>query len=127
MWNNGFYTTAPDMQAGLRRQAHVMALTLPPVGYLRPENLSALGFASVDDFVRTFWEGFTVGQDPNNLICQARKARSADPAEGGDLATALGRITARATIVAFTGDVMFVQGLPALRRAGERIGVPGGG
>lgn len=106
-FNGGFYAAPADVQAGLRRQGHLMTLTLPPVGYLRPEILNALGFASVDDFVRGFFEGFMIGQDPNNLICQARKARSADPAEGGDRRTALGRITAKTLIVAFTGDVMF--------------------
>lgn len=106
-WNEGFYANASDVQAGLRRQAHCMTVTLPPVGYLRPEILGALGFASVDDFVRGFFEGFMIGQDPNNLLCQARKARAANPAQGGDLAQALGRITAKTLIVAFTGDVMF--------------------
>jgi homoserine O-acetyltransferase len=106
-FNSGFYAQAMDVQAGLRRQGHCMALTLPPVGYLRPEILNALGFASVDDFVRGFFEGFMIGQDPNNLICQARKARAANPAAGGDLQAALGRITAKTLIVAFTGDVMF--------------------
>lgn len=106
-WNGGFYANAADVQAGLRRQAHVMALTLPPIGYLRPQILDALGFASADDFVRGFFEGFMVPQDPNNLIIQARKARAADPAQGGDMQAALGRITAKALIVAFTGDAMF--------------------
>jgi homoserine O-acetyltransferase len=106
-WNNGFYANAADVQAGLRRQAHLMALTLPPLGYLRDENLDKLGFCSVNDFVRGFFEGFMVPQDPNNLVIQARKARTADPARGGDLQAALGRITAKALIVAFAGDMMF--------------------
>lgn len=118
-WNNGFYAAAQDVQAGLRRQARYMTLTLPPVGYLRPEILSALGFGSVDDFLRGFFEGFMIGQDPNNLLCQARKARFADPAQGGDLQAALSRITAKTVIVAFTGDVMF--GPQDCRRHAERI------
>jgi homoserine O-acetyltransferase len=106
-WNNGFYADAALVQAGKRRQGHCMALTLPPLAYYQGDLLSRLGFASADDFARGFFEGFMLPQDPNNILIQARKARSADPARGGDMAEALGRITARATIVAFTGDVMF--------------------
>ena len=106
-WNNGFYSDPRAVQAGSRRQGHAMALTLPPSGFLRQENLRALGFASVDDFVRGFFEGFTVPNDPNDLITQSRKARAADPAAGGDLTEALGRITAKMHVFAFTGDRMF--------------------
>ncbi len=106
-WNNGFYAQATDVQAGLRRQAHCMALTLPPLAYYHGDIMQRLGFGSVQDFVRGFFEGFMIGQDPNNLLIQARKALTADPAQGGDLTQALGRITARTTIAAFTGDVMF--------------------
>lgn len=105
-WNEGFYAPGA-VQAGSRRQGHCMALTLPPLAYYHGDVLASLGFASVDDFVRGFFEGFMVPQDPNNLILQARKARAADPAQGGDMAAALARITAKALVVAFTGDVMF--------------------
>lgn len=106
-WRGGFYTEAQAVQAGLRRQAHCMALTLPPLSYFHQDTLDRLGFASAEDFVRGFFEGFVMPQDPNNLICQARKALSADPAQGGDMTEALGRITAKALVAAFTGDHMF--------------------
>ena len=76
-----------------------------PVGH--GDVLRSLGFALVDDFVRGFFEGFMIAQDPNNLLIQARKARFADPSQGGDMAAALARITAKAFVYAFTGDVMF--------------------
>jgi homoserine O-acetyltransferase len=106
-WNNGFYADRLDVQAGLRRQGHCMALTLPPLSYYHGDVLRLLGFASVDDFVRGFFEGFMISQDPNNLLTQARKARFADPSRGGDMAAALARITAKSFVYAFTGDVMF--------------------
>jgi homoserine O-acetyltransferase len=106
-WNNGFYAEATDVQAGLRRQGHCMALTLPPLRYYQGDLLQRLGFGSAQDFVRGFFEGFMIGQDPNNLLIQARKALMADPSGGGDIAQALGRITAKTFIGAFTGDVMF--------------------
>jgi homoserine O-acetyltransferase len=67
-WNSGFYADRLDVQAGLRRQGHRMALTLPPLSYYHGNVLRSLGFASVDDFVRGFFEGFMIGQDPNNLL-----------------------------------------------------------
>lgn len=106
-WNNGFYRDRADVQAGLRRQAHGMALTLPPLGFYRNEVWRAIGFAAVDDFIRGFFEAFMVPQDPNDLLTQSRKARAADPAGGGDLTAALGRITAKTVVAAFTGDMMF--------------------
>ena len=48
-----------------------------------------------------------IGQDPNNLLTQAGKAHAADPSQGGDMAAALARITAKAFVYAFAGDVMF--------------------
>ena len=66
-----------------------------------------MGFASRDDFISLFWEGFWLPQDPNNLITEARKARAADPSGVGDIASALRRITAKTFVVAFTGDPMF--------------------
>jgi homoserine O-acetyltransferase len=108
-WNNGFYTDPQAVQAGARRQGHATALTLPPLGFYSETKATwrTLGFASVDDFVARFWEAFWLPKDPNDVIAQARKARAADPSAGGDLAEALGRITARAYVVAFTGDPMF--------------------
>lgn len=108
-WNNGFYADAQAVQSGSRRMGHRTALTLPPHGFYREgmETWRCIGFASVDDFIARFWEAFWLAQDPNNVITQARKARAADPGDGGDLATALSHITAKTYVVAMTGDPMF--------------------
>jgi homoserine O-acetyltransferase len=108
-WNNGFYTEPQAVQSGLRRQGHGMALTLPPDGFYREgeEVWRSIGFASMEDFVSRFWEAFMLPQDPNNLLAQSRKTRTADPSAGKDLATALSRIKAKMFVVAFTGDRMF--------------------
>ncbi|MFO0957563.1 MAG: alpha/beta fold hydrolase [Isosphaeraceae bacterium] len=106
-WDGGFYADGRAVQGGARRQAHIAALTLPPGRFYREEIWKNLGFASVDDFVARFWEGFWLSQDPNNGVTQARKARLADPAHGGDIAEALGKIKAKTVVVAFTGDPMF--------------------
>jgi homoserine O-acetyltransferase len=110
-WNNGFYTDPQTVQGGLRRMAHGTALTLPPAGFYREgkELWRSLGFSSTEDFVARFWEAFWLPQDPNNLLVQISKALTADPSAsiGGDLATALSRITARVLVIAFPGDPMF--------------------
>ncbi len=108
-WNNGFYADPQLMQGGLRRQGHGMAVTLPPVGFYREgaEVWRQVGFTSMADFVSRFWEAFMLPQDANNLIAQARKTMAADPSGGGDLSTALQKITAKMFVFAFTGDRMF--------------------
>ena len=106
-YNRGYYASQEAMQAGLRRQAHGTALTLPPHNFYHDELWRNLGFASLDDFISRFWEAFWLPQDPNNLICQARKAQAADPSNGGDLDAALATITAKTLVIAFTGDPMF--------------------
>lgn len=106
-YNGGFYASQAAMQAGLRRQAHGTALTLPPHNFYHDQLWLQLGFASLDDFISRFWEAFWLPQDPNDLICQARKARAADPSGGGDLDAALGTISAQTLVIAFTGDPMF--------------------
>ena len=47
--------------------------------------------------------------DPNNLLTQGAKWKSSDISadHGGDVAAALGSITAATTVVSFTGDLFF--------------------
>jgi homoserine O-acetyltransferase len=106
-WNNGFYTDRQAVQAGARRQALGTALTAPPRHFFREELWRAAGFASLDDFISRSWEAYWLATDPNDVLSQARKARAADPSAGGDLATALGHIKAKAFVVAFTADSLF--------------------
>jgi homoserine O-acetyltransferase len=108
-WHGGWYNERAEVRAGARRAGHMAALTLTPPGFYREgeEVYRQLGFGSVDDFVVRFWEAFWLAQDPNDVIVQACKAATADPAEGGEIIDALSRITARAAVVAFTGDPMF--------------------
>ncbi len=108
-WNNGFYNNPHDLQAGLRRQGHIMALTLPPLGFYREgeEVWRSIGFSSRNDFIVRFWEAFMLPQDPNDLVTQSRKTRAADPSAGGDLDTALQQIKAKMFVIAFNGDMMF--------------------
>jgi homoserine O-acetyltransferase/O-succinyltransferase len=108
-WQGGFYPDRAHMQAAVRRMAHATALTLPPLGFYAEEDgvWRTLGFASPQDAVSRFFEAFWLPHDPNDIVAQARKARAADPAAGGDMASALGRVSAKALVVAFSRDFMF--------------------
>ena len=105
----GSTKTPDDVQAGIRRVGHVTAITAPTDGFYREgsELWRPLGFASADDAVKRMFEPLFMGQDPNGIIAQARKAVAADPAQGGDLAAALSTITATALVAGFTGDFLF--------------------
>ncbi|MCK2220644.1 alpha/beta fold hydrolase [Actinomadura sp. ATCC 31491] len=95
---------------GLAQVAHGSALTAPPRTFYYPANETwrSLGFDSVDAFVAGFWEGFWLPQDPADVAVQARKSRTAWPgAEGEAVGDMLGRIKARTSIAAFTGDALF--------------------
>lgn len=120
-WRDGFYADASALQDGARRMGQLAAMTLTPDPFYREgqEVWRQLGFTSTDDFVARFWASFWLMYDPADVVTQSSKARAADPAAGGDLAEALGRITAKTAVVAFTGDHMFQ---PAeCRRDAERI------
>lgn len=102
--------TASDGKAGLTNVAHGSALTAPPrTFYYDGEDVwRNLGFGSVAEFVAGFWEGFWLPQDPDDVVTQARKARTSYPGPAGTpLPELLGTITARTTVAAFTGDNLF--------------------
>ena len=68
--------------------------------------------------------------DPNNLIWMGWKWRHGDVSRhtGGDLAAALGRITAKTMVVAFSRDMFFPPARLRGRAAADREQrVPGGG
>lgn len=105
----GFYVDAGAVALGLRRHAQAFALVGVTPDMYREEAWRELGFASCDDFVKGFVHAYFLPMDPNDLLCQARKWRDGDVgwAPGDDTASALGRITARPTVVAFHGDQFF--------------------
>ena len=54
-------------------------------------------------------ENWFLPMDPNNLVCMSRKWRHGDVSlhTGGDLAAALGRITAKTFVIPFGNDMFF--------------------
>jgi homoserine O-acetyltransferase len=94
---------------GLRRHAHVWAATGLSAELYRIEGWRDVGFESVDDLVERLFEEDMAPMNPDNLLCMCRKWRLFDASRhtNGDLAAALGRITARTRVIPFSTDSLF--------------------
>lgn len=105
----GMYADSDEVHLGLSRHAMAFAMASTTHRFFRDEVWRGLGFASVEEFTAGFLRGYFQPMDPNNLLCQARKWRAADVSlhTGGDLAAALGRITAEFFVFPFGGDLFF--------------------
>lgn len=108
-WNNGFYTEPHAVHVGLRRHAQVWSVMGVCQEFYKREAWREVGFSSLDDFNRGFWENWFLPMDPNNLLCMAWKWRQGDVSRhtGGDLAAALGRIRAKTFVMPFSQDMFF--------------------
>jgi len=82
------------------------------------------GFSCVDDFQVGFKEAYFSVMDPNDLLCMARKWQRGDVSRhtNGDLAAALGLITARTFALPISEDMVF----PVRDCASEQELIPNG-
>ena len=64
---------------------------------------------SVDDFLLNFLDATFLPMDPNDLLCMAWKWQRGDVSRhtGGNLAEALGRVTARTIVLPISTDMFF--------------------
>jgi homoserine O-acetyltransferase len=108
-WNGGFYDEPHAVHVGLRRHAQVWSVMGVTQAFYKREAWRDVGFSSLEDFNRRFWDGWFVPMDPNNLLTMAWKWCHGDVSRntGGDLAAALGRITAKTFVMPFSGDMFF--------------------
>lgn len=107
-FNDGW--SAPGaVHRGLRRHARLFAASSFTPRLFNEAAWRALGFTTVDDFITGFVENHFLPQDPNNLVAMLRKWRAGDASRhaGGDLAAALGRVTARTEVIAIEEDGFF--------------------
>jgi homoserine O-acetyltransferase len=121
-WEDGWYADAGAVHRGLRRHARLFAASGFSPQLFNGERWRALGYSSIEDFLTGFAEGHFVAQDPNNLLLLAEKWRANDVGRlsGGDLAQALGRITAKVSVIAIEEDAFF----PLVDIAAEQKLVP---
>jgi homoserine O-acetyltransferase len=108
-WNDGEYKTNADVVDGLTRHAHLWAVMGFSTEFWKQELWRALEFDSKDAFLQGFLEPYFTVMDPNDLLAMAWKWQRGDVARytGGDLAAALGRITAKTFVMPIDEDMFF--------------------
>jgi homoserine O-acetyltransferase len=115
-WNGGEYGSHEDVRAGLKRHADLWAAMGLSTQWWKEEGWRAPGwrpdapFTSRQEFLGEFLEDAVWGvMDPNDLLCMAWKWQHGDVAAhtGGDLAAALGRITAKTFVLPIDEDMFF--------------------
>ena len=108
-WNGGNYRSHLEVQAGLRRHARLWTVMGWSTEFFARERWREFNFSSCADFHTQFMDPFFTPLDPNSLLCMARKWQDGDVTRitGGDLAAALGRITARTFVMPIATDMFF--------------------
>jgi homoserine O-acetyltransferase len=97
---------------GTKQHAHFWAATGLSAELFREEGWRGAGFESLEDLVTRLFEEDYGRFATADLLCQLAKWRSADVSRhaGGDLGAALGRISARTVVAAFSHDGWFPLG-----------------
>ncbi|KGN37967.1 alpha/beta fold hydrolase [Knoellia subterranea] len=108
-WNNGEYTSNKEVLDGLTRHAHLWGIMGFSTEFWKQEVWRALEFESKEEFLEGFLEPYFTAMDPNDLLAMAWKWQRGDVARhtGGDLAAALGRITAKTFVMPINEDMFF--------------------
>ncbi|MGH3563135.1 MAG: alpha/beta fold hydrolase [Mycobacterium sp.] len=108
-WAGGEYNSNADVVDGLVRQAHVWAVVGFSTEFWKQQVWRALEFDSREAFLTGFLEPYFTAMDPNDLLTQSWAWQRGDVARhtGGDLAAALGRITAKTFVMPIDEDQLF--------------------
>ena len=113
-WNNGDYASHTDVDAGLRRHAGIWSVVGLSTEFWKTEfwrgiEVPDYQFTSMEDFQTNFVEAVFTAMDPNALLSMGWKWQRGDVAKhtGGDLAAALGRITAKTFVIPIDEDMFF--------------------
>jgi len=106
---DGEYKSHTDVEAGLKRHAGIWAVMGLSTEFWKQEVWRLLEFESKEAFLEGFLEPYFTVMDPGDLLCMAWKWQRGDVARhtGGDLAAALGRITATTFVMPISEDMFF--------------------
>ncbi len=120
---DGWYRDSDDVRGGLQRHAGLFALHVLSNEFWTSQAWRGLGFSSAEDFRIGFLEAYFAPMDAGDLVAQAWKWQHGDVSRhtGGDLAAALGRITARTVVMPISTDLFF----PVEDCAAEQALIPG--
>lgn len=108
-WNGGEYASHTEVVGGLTRHAHLWGIMGFSTEFWKQEVWRVLDFESKEDFLTGFLEPYFTAMDPNDLLAMAWKWQRGDVARhtDGDLAAALGRITAKTYVMPISEDMFF--------------------
>lgn len=127
-WNGGDYSSAAEVSAGLHRHADIWAIMGLSTEFWRSEfwrqiEVPDLTWDTFEEFRDRFLRPTFGAMDPNALLSMAWKWQRGDVARhtDGDLAAALGRITATTFVLPIDEDMFF----PPRDCAREQELVPG--
>lgn len=109
LYQDGRFVGVPER--GLRAMGRVYAGWAMSQAFYRDELWRQAGFSSLEDYLVTNWEGNYLRRDAGNLLAMFYTWQHADISANdlyrGDLAAALGAITARALIMPGATDLYF--------------------
>ena len=119
----GEYAANTDVAAGLARHAKLWSVMGFSTEFFKQEVWRGVGFDSREAFQTGLMEAYFGAMDPNDLLTMAWKWQRGDVSRhtGGDLAAALGRITAKTFVMPIDEDMFF----PPRDCAAEQALVPG--
>lgn len=109
-WRGGWYEDGTDLRDGLDRMARIVATAGWSAEFYTAERWrSVLGMTSLEDFINGVMKAYFEPMDPHALLAQMHKWQRADVSRhaGGDLAAALGRITAKTMVMPISHDLFF--------------------
>lgn len=101
------YQAGAPPPMGLRAAGRVYAGWAFSQAWLKAERFRELGHPSLEDWLVRFWDGLFMARDAFDVTAMLRTWIAQDVADGGDLATALGRITARTLVATAETDLYF--------------------
>lgn len=108
-FNGGEYASNADVVEGLKRHARIWSVMGFSTEFWKQQVWRALEFHTREEFLEGFLEPYFTAMDPNDLLCMAWKWQHGDVARNaeGDLAAALGRITAPMFVMPINEDMFF--------------------
>ncbi len=127
-WNGGEYRSHTEVADGLRRHADIWAVLGLSTEFWRTEywrhiEVPDVTWSTFEEFRDRFLRAVFCAMDPNALLTMGWKWQRGDVARhtGGDLAAALGRITAKTYVMPIDEDMFF----PPRDCAAEQALIPG--
>ncbi|WP_291475864.1 alpha/beta fold hydrolase [Corynebacterium sp.] len=122
-FNGGEYSSHTEVADGLRRQSHLWAAMGFSTEWWKQEAWKGLGLESAESALADFLDPLFMSMDPNTLLNNAWKWQRGDVSRhtDGDLAAALGRVTALTYVMPISEDMFF----PVRDCAAEQALIPG--